>query len=175
MSAPSANKHTRANLPMRALSRSLPMALLKAREAAMERFRPLLRDHGLTEQQWRVVRVLAEVERIEISELAQRAVLLAPSLSRILRHLDREGLILRSPVAGDQRRACIALSDRGWHLFRAAAPASEGIYADIERRFGRARLDELLGLLERIEAALAAPAVTPVIRSDKQQDIEESC
>ena len=46
--------------PMRAFSRSLPMQLLRAREAVMQRFRPMLHQHGVTEQQWRVIRVLVE-------------------------------------------------------------------------------------------------------------------
>ena len=40
--------------------RSLPIALLRARETVMHRFRPLLASHDLTEQQWRVIRVLGE-------------------------------------------------------------------------------------------------------------------
>ena len=46
------------DIPMRSFGQSLPMELLKAREAAMARFRPMLRGHGLTEQQWRCLRVL---------------------------------------------------------------------------------------------------------------------
>ena len=56
-------------LPMRPFSASLPMALLLARESTMRRFRPLLAEHGLTEQQWRVLRALASAdEPIEVSE-----------------------------------------------------------------------------------------------------------
>ena len=42
-------------VPMREFSRSLPMSLLRAREAVMRHFRPSLRDHELTEQQWRIL------------------------------------------------------------------------------------------------------------------------
>src|SRR6266849_5130597 len=48
-------------VPMREFSRSLPMSLLRAREAVMRHFRPSLRDHGLTEQQWRILRALASI------------------------------------------------------------------------------------------------------------------
>ncbi len=57
-------------LPMRAFSRSLPMELLRAREAVMKRFRPALRDHGVTEQQWRILRALAHSGALEVSALA---------------------------------------------------------------------------------------------------------
>ncbi|PSG20148.1 homoprotocatechuate degradation operon regulator HpaR, partial [Escherichia coli] len=35
---------------------SLTIALLQAREAAMSYFRPIVKRHNLTEQQWRIVR-----------------------------------------------------------------------------------------------------------------------
>ena len=57
--------------PMRDFSRSLPMSLLRAREAVMRQFRPSLRKHGLTEQQWRILRALTAVEAIEVTELAR--------------------------------------------------------------------------------------------------------
>src|SRR3954447_747537 len=77
--------------PMREFSRSLPMSLLRAREAVMRQFRPSLRNHGLTEQQWRILRALGAVDAIEVTDLARVAFFLGPSLSRILRDLKRVG------------------------------------------------------------------------------------
>src|SRR5215468_10566700 len=89
--------------PMREFSRSLPMSLLRAREAVMRQFRPSLRHHGLTEQQWRILRALTSVEAIEVTELARLAFLLGPSLSRILRDLESRGLIERRSAETDLR------------------------------------------------------------------------
>jgi homoprotocatechuate degradation regulator HpaR len=132
---------------LRGLDRSLPMELLKAREAAMARFRPMLREFGLTEQQWRVIRVLAEYGRIDASELARRSMLLAPSLTRILQFLESQGLVRRLADKGDQRRAFLELAPRGRRLFNAVAPASESIYDELEKSFGRSRMETLYGLL----------------------------
>src|SRR5438552_9275122 len=85
-------------VPMRDFSRSLPMALLRARESVMRHFRPSLRAHGLTEQQWRILRALASTDDIEVTELARVAYLLGPSLSRILRDLEARRLIERRVV-----------------------------------------------------------------------------
>src|SRR5690348_15475653 len=90
-------------VPMREFSRSLPMALLRAREAVMRQFRPSLRRHGLTEQQWRILRALATVDASEVTELARTAFLLGPSLSRILRDLEARNLIERKIAKADQR------------------------------------------------------------------------
>ncbi|GIT39591.1 MAG: hypothetical protein Ct9H300mP8_07870 [Gammaproteobacteria bacterium] len=84
-------------MALRSINLSLPMQLLRAREAAMSRFRPMLRGHGLTEQQWRVVRVLASEKELDIGDLSQKTFLLAPSLTRILKALVRDGLVTRTP------------------------------------------------------------------------------
>ena len=132
---------------LREFQRSLPMELLKAREAAMSRFRPLLREHGLTEQQWRVLRALSEYDRLDASELADRSFLLAPSLTRILQHLEGQGLIRRTTDENDQRRHVVVLSAKGRQLFKQVAPKSETLYSEIEVEFGVERLDALYELL----------------------------
>ncbi len=142
---------------LRDFERSLPMQLLKAREAAMARFRPMLRAHRLTEQQWRVLRVLAAWPDIDASAVARRSLLLAPSLSRILQHLEGAGLVARRTPAGDQRRAVFALTARGRARFDAVAPDSERLYSDITRAFGAERLATLYELLSEFAAALDAP------------------
>lgn len=123
------------------------MELLKAREAAMARFRPLLRKHGLTEQQWRVLRALSEYDSVDASELATRSFLLAPSLSRILQHLESENLIRRSYDEADQRRLVVQITAAGKRLFDQVAPESESLYNTIETEFGTERLESLYELL----------------------------
>src|SRR5436853_6290640 len=100
-------------LPMREFSRSLPMSLLRAREAVMRQFRPSLRHHGLTEQQWRILRALTAVDAIEVTELARTAFLLGPSLSRILRDLEARDLIERRTPEADLRRGEVSISPKG--------------------------------------------------------------
>lgn len=141
--------------PMRAFSRSLPMSLLRAREAVMRHFRPSLRRHGLTEQQWRILRALSSVDRIEVTGLARMAYLLGPSLSRILRDLEARGLVARHAVASDLRRGTVSITAAGRALIAAVAPLSEGIYAQIADRYGAAELARLQAMLADLEAALA--------------------
>ena len=82
---------------IRGFSRSLPMALLRAREAVMERFRPSLRAHDLTDQQWRVLRALHDHGQQDLGELADLCCLLKPSITRIIRSMEaRQWLIKRA-------------------------------------------------------------------------------
>lgn len=145
-------------VPMRAFSQSLPMALLRAREAVMRRFRPALRRQGVTEQQWRVLRALADAGALEITALAQATFLLAPSLSRILPDMEARGLISRRQLDSDLRRSAISLEPKGVRLIAAHAPDSERTYEAIARRFGPQRLEHLFRLLSELEGVLGEMA-----------------
>jgi len=124
----------------------------------MAHFRPMLRSHDLTEQQWRVIRVLANESFMDASELASRALLLAPSLSRILAFLEESGLVVRKADPDDQRRSKLALTALGRKKYKAVGPDSEALYGEIERRFGRKKLATLYGLLSDLNDALELTA-----------------
>lgn len=121
----------------------------------MKQFRPSLRRHALTEQQWRILRALAAVEAIEVTELARVAFLLGPSLSRILRDLETRQLIDRRTAKADLRRGLVSISQKGLKLIELVAPTSEGIYAAITRRYGAQKLAELQDMLVALENSLA--------------------
>ncbi len=145
---------------IRDFSHSLPMALLRARDAAMRRFRPLLREHGLTEQQWRVLRALMEDSALEIGELARSCMILMPSMSRILQNLQARKLVRCRMVPSDQRRVRVSVTAAGRALFARVAPLSERRYADLERDFGAANLAALYRLLEALDQCAANPRAT---------------
>ena len=139
---------------LRDFSQSLPMALLRAREAVMARFRPNLRSYNVTEQQWRVLRALAAAGEVETTRLADMVMLLAPSLSRILKDLIARDLISRRTPESDLRRSLVSLSPKGSALIAKVAPSSEEIYAEIEQLYGTQALNELRTLLTRLETVL---------------------
>lgn len=141
---------------LRPLLKSAPMALLRCREAFMQKFRPMLHRHGVTEQQWRVLRVLMENDSIEVTRLAEAAVILPPSLSRILRNMESDGLIRRRTVRDDQRRSQISTTVRARRLFQKVARESDAIYRELEQALGGKRLDQLDALLTTMERELQA-------------------
>ena len=121
----------------------------------MRHFRPSLRHHGLTEQQWRILRALASIDAIEVTELARVAFLLGPSLSRILRDLEARHLIERRVAKADLRRGMVSISARGLKLIEAVAPTSEAIYAAMTRRYGARKLAGLQDMLAALENSLS--------------------
>ncbi|MGB8814837.1 MAG: homoprotocatechuate degradation operon regulator HpaR [Paracoccaceae bacterium] len=126
---------------------SLPMALLRAREAVMARFRPLLDAEDINEQQWRVIRVLAEAGKLDATEVAARANILAPSLTRMIKAMAERGLITKTGDDADRRRVMLDITAKGEDLIRAISPHSLRVYAELERDFGPERIADLLSLL----------------------------
>ena len=146
------------DIELSGIEQSLPLALLQAREVAMAKFRPMLRAHDLTEQQWRVLRVLAAYPDIDASEIVTRSYLLAPSLTRILQFLETQKLVRRVTDAKDLRRANFSLTDQGARLYRKVSPDSERIYREITDAFGQDKLASLYELLAEFVALAGAGA-----------------
>jgi homoprotocatechuate degradation regulator HpaR len=136
------------------IPRSLPAILMRAREAVMTRVRPVLRAYDMTEPQWRVLRTLASIEEVEVTQLAEMVFLLPSSLSRILKDLTDRGLIQRRTSQQDLRKGLVSISDKGMALIEAAAPQTVEVTAEIERLFGVDRLGRLIRLLEELEEAV---------------------
>lgn len=113
----------------------------------MTRFRPMLAAHDINEQQWRVLRVLGEVESLDASEVALRANILAPSLTRMIRAMTERGLIERAKDNLDGRRVMLKVAPLGRELLTKAAPDSTAIYAQLAADFGAERTAELVDLL----------------------------
>jgi len=140
---------------MRSLHRSLPLKLLMAREAVMDRFRPNLKKAGVTEQQWRVLRALSETEEMDAGELAQAICLRMPSLSRILVDLDERQLIEKQ-LGADRRLRIVRATRQGRALVARLAPHSEREYERIEAALGAVTYQRLMKDLDRLIARLSA-------------------
>lgn len=141
--------------------RNLPLLLLRAREALMQHRRPALRAHGLSDQQWRVLRVLGEHAAdpggVETGRVAREAFLLGPSLTGVLTRMERDGLIHRSRCPDDARRTVVRATAQGLALVDTLSQTIEAHYAWVESQLGKAALSRLYALLDEL-IALEQPA-----------------
>lgn len=131
-------------------SRSLPIVLLRAREQVMGPIRAMLADVGITEQQWRVLRVLDEYGPSDPTRIADAASLLLPSLTRILQKLESKRLIQRSTDPIDRRRQIVQIAPEGARLIAENREASVDLARMVEDRLGRQKYDQLLTLLDEL-------------------------
>jgi homoprotocatechuate degradation regulator HpaR len=135
---------------LRKFSRSLPMVLLRAREVVMERFRPNLRENSLTDQQWRVLRALFEHGKKDLGELSNMCCLLKPSITRIIRSMEKRAFVEKHIDLKDHRRTIVSITDMGRDLIYKVGPNSEVIYQDIAVALGSNELDDLYTKLDTL-------------------------
>ncbi|PHM35817.1 homoprotocatechuate degradation operon regulator HpaR [Xenorhabdus innexi] len=143
---------------------SLTLALLQARETSMSFFRPILKSYNLTEQQWRIVRVLASSRSIDFHDLANLTCILRPSLTGILTRMERDGLIFRLKPMNDQRKLYVSLTPAGQELYEQAKGEVDEGYKAIEAAFSSEKLAQLLALLDDLIS----------IGNHSQTDIDEN-
>ncbi|MDT2030445.1 homoprotocatechuate degradation operon regulator HpaR [Planktomarina sp.] len=141
----------RTKLQLPSTRRSLPIALMRSREKVMAPIRDMLRASGLTEQQWRVLRILSEFGPQDLTEIARQACLLMPSLSRIIRSLAQNGLVTRASNTKDRRRQTVVISPAGQHLIDDNLVQATQIAANYRNQLGAARYELLLDLLTELE------------------------
>ncbi len=126
---------------------SLNITLIQAREALMTHFRPLLNDAGITDQQWRIIRLLAENGTLDFQDLANQACILRPSLTGILTRLEKANLLVRLKPSNDQRRVFLKLTEEGQKLYTEICSQVDQRYDAIESLLSREKLTQLTALL----------------------------
>jgi homoprotocatechuate degradation regulator HpaR len=130
--------------------RNLPRLLLQARESVMAHTRPSLREHGLSDQQWRVLRVLGEHGAVETGRVASEAYILGPSLTGVLARMERDGLVQRERDPADQRRTVVEATAKGRKMVARLSDTIETHYQWLEQSLGKQKLAQLYELLDQL-------------------------
>ncbi len=158
------NQRSSLSIPMSAAlrHRNLPHLLLRAREALMAHFRPLLAEHGLTEQQWRILREIVEQGPLEPRQLCEACSISSPSIVGVLARMEEMGLVTRERMAHDQRRVRVSLTPKSRRLAQKLVPLIEQRYELLERALGLRSIQEVYDALDALLARTprAAEAAT---------------
>jgi len=153
--------------------RNLPRLLLQAREAVMAHTRPSLRQHGLSDQQWRVLRVLGEhahePDGVETGRVAREAYLLGPSLTGVLARMERDGLIAREKCTQDARRTVVRATRLGLDKVQTLSETIEAHYSWLEKELGKTRLKALYELLDEVIALETPDIETPEELAEEEE------
>ena len=130
--------------------RNLPRLLLQARESVLSHTRPSLREQGLSDQQWRVLRVLGEHGTVETGRVAREAYILGPSLTGVLARMERDGLVRRERDPADQRRTVVEATAKGRKMVERLSHTVENHYHWLEQSLGKQKLAQLYELLDQL-------------------------
>ena len=126
---------------------SINISLIQARESLMTHFRPILNEAGITDQQWRIIRLLAENGTLDFQELATRVCILRPSLTGILTRLEKVGYVVRLKPSNDQRRVYLKLTAAGEKLYNSVSTLVDQRYDEIEKKLSKEKVEQLQTLL----------------------------
>ena len=135
-------------------SHTLPIRLLRARHAAVSQFQPIFRKYNVTEQQWRVLRMVTSAGDMTAGELSQAIFISMPSLSRIMQSLEARNLIRRRANEDDLRQTMVSSTLAAQAMVAEAAIWSDTRYSDIAQWFGKERLEQLQTLLDDLVQTL---------------------
>ncbi|MGV7244869.1 homoprotocatechuate degradation operon regulator HpaR [Caballeronia sp. M23-90] len=112
------------------------MLLLRAREKMMERFRPVIAAHGLTDQQWRVIRALHEHGPLEPRQITEICTISSPSMAGVLGRMEATDLVVKERFADDQRRVRVSLTSASTKLVALISRELEEQYSQLELKVG---------------------------------------
>ena len=148
--------------------RNLPQLFLRAREELLCHFRPIITHFGLTEQQWRIIRALSEMEQLEPREICEICQILSPSLTGVLSRMEDMGLVTRTRMEEDQRRVMVRLTPKAEKLASELGPLIVEQYKIIEQAFGPELIKELYDIMDRVIAAERGPI--PQVKLPERSD-----
>ena len=131
---------------------SLPMLLNRSLDAIMPPYRDLFQEFGVTEQQWRVLRVLWEQKHLTSAQISILTLLPSPSLVGILDRLEKKELVKRLRSSSDRREINITITDKGRELQSEVMPKVKKIQDQIKLILTDPEWRELNKCLEKIRS-----------------------
>ncbi len=117
----------------------------------MSPIREMLAETGITEQQWRVLRVLSEHGPMDVGTLADRASLLFPSLTRIANSMRKKELLTQTRDENDRRRQVVTITPAGQKIIDDKVEDAAQIVAGFKNTLGEDKYEQLLDLLAQLD------------------------
>ncbi|MEV4670226.1 MULTISPECIES: MarR family winged helix-turn-helix transcriptional regulator [Actinomadura] len=132
----------------------LPRVLARVERDITARLGAALKTAGSTVEEWRVTSLLSDGSGHPMTEIAEHALLPAPTLTKVVDRLVSAGLVYRRPDEEDRRRILVFLSERGQEEVTRLTAAVEAEWARVQDAVGREELALLRALLTRISTHL---------------------
>ncbi|CAG6391267.1 MarR family transcriptional regulator [Streptomyces cocklensis] len=107
--------------PARQPGRDLALVLSRAERLMVARLSELLAAEDCSVEQWRVLSAVADGGGHPMTEIADYALMPAPSLTKLVDRMVADNLVYRRADPGDRRRVLLHLAARGRILHQRAA------------------------------------------------------
>jgi DNA-binding MarR family transcriptional regulator len=136
-------------------TRDLAHQFSRAERLLSGRMSALLENEQCTLEEWRVLKILSDGQGHIMTEIADFAMLPAPTLTKLMDRMVSAGLVYRRADDQDRRRVLAYLAERGRDLHERASGLLAAAEAELAVRLGGT--GDLSRWLARLTDALAAP------------------
>jgi DNA-binding MarR family transcriptional regulator len=110
-----------------------------------------LKRSGINLARWRVLAVLNDHGRLNVSQIVEHTLLEQPTVSRVVDQLQSEALAVRETGGQDSRFVQVMLTRAGEKAFKAIYPIAVAHQKQALKGFRHHEIKSLIGLLERIQ------------------------
>lgn len=131
------------------------LGLLRTAEALKRSFAQVLESHGITAQQYNVLRILrgAGPEGLPTLTIGERMIEETPGVTRLVDRLERKGLVERKPCPKDRRRVFCCITEKGLGQLKQLDEPVDRWDAQNVAVLQPSDIDSLISLLDRVRAA----------------------
>jgi len=133
------------------LGKFVPYLIYRITSQLNRALRKSLKRSGINLARWRVLAVLQDNGRMNISQIVERTIIEQPTVSRIVDQLEREGLAIRETSDEDSRFVQVMLTEAGERAFREIYPVATKHQEQALQGFSKQEIKTLIGFLERIQ------------------------
>lgn len=147
-------QETRQTRPFRTVREEAAMSILRTADVLRRRFAAVFEPHGLTGQQYNVLRILrgARPDPLPTMEIAERMIEKTPGITRLIDRLETKGLVARERCHDDRRCVYISITRAGLDLL---AELDEPIEAADDEALAMLSVGEAERLVEILDAVRA--------------------
>jgi MarR family transcriptional regulator, organic hydroperoxide resistance regulator len=148
-------------MPGQELAEYLAYILASAHRSMRMGLSESIDDSELTEEHWRILHVLSDERGRSMGELAERALLNGPALTKNIDKLVSRGLVQRSVDAQDSRKVLVFISDMGLKTAAWLKKRVDAHHHSLEEALGPQKMMQLKQLLRSFAISAAANSGSP--------------
>lgn len=141
--------------PFASTAEEAAIAILRTADALRHHFGSVIEPHGVTLQQYNVLRILrgSHPEPLPTLEIGDRLIERVPGITRLIDRLEEKGLVARQRDADDRRRVNCSITSKGLELLTRLDPIVAAADRAAVGDLAEADSEALVELLERIREA----------------------
>jgi DNA-binding MarR family transcriptional regulator len=131
------------------------LGLLRTADAVKRSLAQVIEPHGITPQQYNVLRILrgAGSDGIPTLTIGERMIEQTPGVTRLVDRLERKGLVARTPCPKDRRRVYCRITAKGLDLLKELDDPVNRWDSQAVSVLPPSELDTLVDLLDRVRAS----------------------